>query len=161
MDVANNWTIVVGIATIISMLFIWTTKTYLNPIRRRDEDIIEKVKEDLSKKLKESKKLISEIGEEKFVDEIYDIIEFRKRLRNLKEIFGNRIVPFGLLTCILVIILVSVWEYNIYWLDLIIFYILIALISLLIRDFLSMKKNENLISRYLEGENPTELLNEK
>ena len=98
------------------------------------------------------------VGEEKFVDEVYDIVEFRKMLRELKETFGRKMVPSGILLSIFSIVFVSIFQYNISWLNLLIGYLLISLSFFLIKGFLTMRNNENLLSRYWEGEDPTIIL---
>jgi len=161
MDVANNWTIVIGMATLVSMVFLLSKKGYLDPIRQKELAIISKVKTDLSIKLEASKKVIEEKGEEKFVDEIYDIIQFRKVLRELKEIFGRRMIPMGLSACVITVLLVSLWQYHIAWLNGLIFYLGIILVAVVAGDFLRMRKNERLLSRYWEGEDPSRILREE
>jgi len=152
---------VIGVATLISMLFLWTKQAYLDPIRKREEDIIKKVKKDLNDKLMDYKKLIEEIGEEKFADAIYDIIVFRKFLRELKETFGRRMIPMGLSICALAVTLVSVWDLNIEFLNNLIFVVAIVLSLVLISDFSRMRELENLLSKYLEGEDPAIILSEE
>lgn len=158
MEISNNWTIVIGVATIVSMILLWSKRTYLDPIFNKEESIIKKVKGDLKKKLSNHEDLISKVGEEKFVDEVYDIVEFRKMLRELKETFGRKMVPSGILLSIFSIVFVSIFQYNISWLNLLIGYLLISLSFFLIKGFLTMRNNENLLSRYWEGEDPTIIL---
>lgn len=155
MDIANNWTIVIGVATIVSMILLWSKQAYLDPIREREEDIIRKVKEDIKEKLTNSNKLIEEKGEEKFVDEIYDIIEFKKFFRELKESFGRRMIPSGIAICFLAAIFVSTW--NFFPSNILLAYIMLFPIFLIFTDFMKMRKYENFLSRYLEGEDPSSI----
>ncbi len=70
MDIANNWTIIAGVATIVSMIFYWSKQAYLDPIVNREQEIKKKVRDDAIRKLNESQSIIEEKGEEQFVDDV-------------------------------------------------------------------------------------------
>ena len=156
MEILNNWTIVVGAATIISLILYWTKQAYLDPIINKEEEIIKKVKDDINTKMDKSKEIIAERGEVFFVDEIYDIIEFRKNLRDLKETFRGKMVPSGITVCFMLIGLVSVWNYNIF-VTILIIYIEVLLLTILVGSFIKLRRYESEFSRYLEGEDPTKI----
>lgn len=158
MDVSNNWTIVVGVATIISMIFLWSNTVYMENVRRKEEHIIRKVKADLSKKLKNSGARIRKIGEEQFVDEIYDIVAFKRLLRRIKDTFERNMIPSGIFICIFAVILVCVWQNtSLAWRAILIFVILLLFFMVLL-FFHQIRKDSNLLERYTEGEDPTEIL---
>lgn len=160
MDILNNWTIVVGVGAIVTLILHWSKQAYFDPVINREEDTKRKVKEDLTKKLSKYKEIIDEKGEEQFTDEIRDIIEFRKNLRDLKETFNGKMIPFGIGLCLLSVVLVSIWGYN-FVLSFIIGYVVFIVLVLVIAFFFKIKTYENQFSKYLDGENPTKILNEK
>ena len=155
MDVANNWTIVIGIATIISLILYWSKQAYVDPITEREDDIKKKVKEDISTKISEFKE---GIGEEQFVDEIYDIMLFRKNLRELKRTFRGLMIPIGLLICIISTILVSIWDFANINIKNFLFWTVIILTIYLIILFGNLRTFENQLSRFSEGENPSDIM---
>ena len=163
MEISNNWTIVIGVATIISLILHWSKQAYLDPIVSQEDSIKEKVRNDIFEKVETSEEIIKERGEEQFAEEIYDIILFRKNLRELKEIFRGKMVVTGILICVVAIILVSISAYYtnniIFMVVVLLVYILILAVLSLIGLFLKMKKYERRLSRYLEGENPSDILN--
>ncbi len=160
MEILNNWTIVVGVGTIVTLILYWSKEAYFDPVISREEDIKRKVEEDLTNKLRQYKEIIDEKGEEQFTDEIRDIIEFKKNLRDLKETFKGKMIPFGIGLCVLSIVLVSIWGFN-FGLSFIIGYAAFIVLVLVIVFFLKIKTYENQFSKYLDGENPTKILNEK
>lgn len=137
------------------MILHWSKQTYLDPITKREEDIKKKVKEDISKKIAEFEE---EIGDEQFVDEIYDIMAFRKNLRESKIIFGGYMVPIAVLVCIISIVLVSIWDYGNNLANIILFDAVILLTLFLIGLFFKLRRFENQLSRFLEGESPSDIM---
>jgi len=160
MDIANNWTIVIGITTVISMTLYWSNQAYLSPIIKREEHIKNKVKDDINKKVKELGENIeiAEQEQEALIEEIYDILEIKKVLRELKETFGRKMVPIGILICIFSIGLVSIWESYSSNIFNILFFITLFSILIFSDSFNKMRQFENHLSRYLEGEDPTDII---
>ena len=158
MDIANNWTIVIGIATVISMTLYWSNQAYRNPIIKREEDIKNKVKDDINIKIKNLDKDIEIQEQEALIVEIYDILELKENFRELKEAFGRKMVPVGILICILSIVLVSIWESNgsNLFIGLLFFTFMFTLIFF--ESFIKIRQYENHLSRYLEGEDPTDIM---
>lgn len=160
MDIANNWTIVIGIATVISITLHWSNQTYLSPIIKREEHIKNKVKDDIDKKVKKLGENIEieEQEQEALIEEIYDILEIKKVLRELKEAFGRDMVPIGILICIFSIGLVSIWEsYGSNFFGILLFSTLFSIV-IFFNSFIKMRRFENHLSRYLEGEDPTDII---
>ena len=157
MDTSNNWTIVIGVATLLSLIFYWSKQAYLDPIIKNENAIRNKVKQDISDQLEHYKEMVENVGEEKFVDDIYDIILMKKNIRYLKEAFESIIFP-GIILCIFAIIFVSISNMDIIELNLIIIYVGILLFGKIIYLLRQMKRYQNQLSRYLEGEDPTEIL---
>lgn len=155
MDITNNWTIVVGIGAILSLVLYWSQEAYLKPIFNEEEKIKEKVRSDISKKLEVANDYVEKGEEERFVREIYDIIELKKDLRDLKEIFRGKMVPSSVAVAILTILMVTLWGLNNIFVDTILLYPLILLVTGLAVSFLKLRKYERRLSRYLEGEDPT------
>ena len=158
MEIANNWTIVVGAVSLISLMFYWSKQAYLDPIVDNEEHVKEKVKDDVGKKLRQFEEIVKEIGEEQFVDEIYDIIIFKKIVRDSKEIFRGKMVPVGVTICIISTILILIWESVNEYITIALLGIITILVYILIQFFNTMGKYENRLSKYLEGEDPTDIL---
>jgi len=154
MDVANNWTIVIGTATIVSMILLWSKKAYLDPILKKEEIIIKKIKEDVRNKLTRFDKLIEKHGEEEFVYGVSYIIGLKADLRDLKNTFGW-MVPLGIILCFISVIIVSIWGFELFWLDFLVIYLGIIPFFIIIIFFFKMKFLEKKLSRYLEGETPS------
>jgi len=157
MDITNNWTIVVGIATIISLIFYWSKLAYLDPVIDKEEDIKRKVSLELHTLLNNADDIIRKHGEIQFVDEIYDIIESRKKIHEIKFMFRSRMIPSGIGLCFLVIVLVTIWDYNIL-LTFTVGYAAIILLLVVIFLFAQMRRYEINFTRYLERENSGNLL---
>lgn len=150
MDIANNWTIVIGIGTIISLALYWSQEAYLKPIVKDEEKIKQKVKSDISNTLEFADDYVERGEEEQFVDEIYDIIKLKRDLRDMKDVFRGKMVPIALILMIVTIGLVTLWELNNILVDVLLAYILILLIVSLITLFMRLRKYERNLSRYLE-----------
>lgn len=164
MDIANNWTIVIGVATLVSGVLFWSNNAYLKPILESQTSIIERVRKDLERKLKNNKDVIKSKGEEGFVEDISNIVSMKYFIRESKSRFRGRMVPLSLGMILLSVIFVSLYDYYSQInalkgiMNFIIIYTAIILLVMIAIDFFKIRKNERLLSRYSEGENPNKII---
>lgn len=160
MDIANNWTIVVGMATIVSMVLLWSREAYLNPILENETHLFEKVRDDINNIISNSNDIISKNGEEALAEELYNLATLKKYIRRAKFIFRHKMIPTGIGIILFTVLLVSLWEFMDKHISILIIngfvaYILLLLIVGLAATFKKMMRFENDVSRYLEGDNPS------
>jgi hypothetical protein len=158
MNITNNWTIVIGVATVISTALYWTNKAYLDSILEMRRDIIERVRRDMTERLQNFHELISVEGEERFADEIYNIAKFKKFLREARREFNRQMLPRSLTIIVLSVLIVSFYETVDSDYILIMIIVGILLFIQMIFSIHRLLNLEDFLSRYLEGEDPSEIL---
>ena len=67
-------------------------------------------------------------------------------------------VPIAVLVCIISIVLVSIWDYGNNLANIILFDAVILLTLFLIGLFFKLRRFENQLSRFLEGESPSDIM---
>jgi len=159
MDIANNWTIVVGIATIISMVLLWSKEAYLNPVLEHETNLVTKVRDDINNLISNSPSIISKNGEEKLAEDLYNLATLKKNIRHAKTVFRHKMIPMGIGIVLLTVFIISLWEFKdknpFFTITIVLIaYILLLLVIALGSNFFRIARYENEISRYIEGDDP-------
>lgn len=160
MEILNKWTIVLTIATFLSLLVHWCKISYLDPILELEKEVKSRVKKNTTYKLSAYKEIVDDVGHEKFIDTMYDEIAFQKMVRSTKHIFRSQLIS----ACLFV---ATTSFFSVALSDLIpddVFTVILTIISVAILylwgRFSELKKYERAISEYVDGGDPTMIISE-
>lgn len=160
MEILNKWTIVLVVATLLSLLVHWCKISYLDPILELEDKVKSKVKRNTMDNLSTYEEKISSLGYEEFIDVIYDEIAFQKMVREAKHVFRRQLISSCLFLASATLLTVTFSDFipdNVFF---IIFTIIGITVLYLWGRFDELKKYEKGISEYIDGRDPTMILTE-
>ncbi len=159
MEIHGDWTPILALATILSVILLWTHHIYVVNLEKNKKRVQEKVKEDVRNLINDNNLLIKEYGEEEFAQFLYDTTEFKVLTKGFVPDF-EKMFSYG----IAILIFSSIWIF----LGMIHIFIPIACIySLLIcifvfgRAMYRIRGTYNKTERYLDGEKAWDILSAK
>lgn len=153
-ELLTQWELIVGLGVLFTVSLTYAYNVFYAPIVNKEYSVKNKVRQDITEKVKSFDKIVSKQGDLEFATQVAMIAKFNEIVTSSKAMF-ERDILFSALGVILAALIFVVWSEN----RSTIFVIGALTLGFHILSLNTLRERHEKIGKFLSNENPRDILN--